>query len=134
MATINIPTMEQLEELIQLNDKRVVVLGSVAGFVVPPMSGEIAIPSLSLSNYPIQFVASRVGNAHDYVIDFAYTASGIPTTFGAAIMPAVKAYESNGQVRGGSEWIEAKSASMYVYVRNNSEMEQAYDVILYGVR
>ena len=134
MTAINIPTMEQLEKLIQLNEKRVVVLGSVAGLIVSPGELKGALSNIQISNYPLQVVVSRASSGHDYTVDFSYTTPGVATTFGSAMMPAIRAYESNGQARGGSEWIEAKTNQLNVNVKNNSEMEQTYDVVLYGVR
>lgn len=132
---ISLPSSEQLNTLIELLDKRNIVIASVSGVTVKAGASTEIIAALDIGKYPIQYVTSFADTSHDYHVEFFYrTPVGIENTHGANTTDAIAIYKSAGKTRGASEWIESKSGRMKVNIRNNDTVDHVYDLVLYGVR
>lgn len=135
MTQISIPNTEQMNELIELLDKRNVVIGSVSGVTVPAGTSKEVITPFDIGKYPIQYATSFANAGHDYTIEFFYrTPAVIENTHGANTTDPITVYSSQGKIRGATEWVDTKGGRMKVNIRNNDTVDHVYDLVLYGVR
>lgn len=135
MTQIYLPNAEQMNTLIELLDKRIVVIASVSGVSVEAGASTQVINPQDISKYPIQFITTFADAGHDYHVEFFYrTPWEVENTFGVNTTEANAIYKSSGKIRGASEWVDAKGGMLKVNIRNNDTVNHTYDLVLYGVR
>lgn len=125
IAFIASPTFE--------NRKKNVEIANALGVSVEAGAYTKVIDRLDISEYPFQYVTVRADSKHDFTVGIWYCATNVadasfPSTIGDITIL------SGNQIRGYSEWVEAKGTKCEVYITNKDTVAHTYDLFLFGVR
>ncbi len=112
--------------------KRNVEIARISNVTVEAGATTRVIRSIDVSEFPIQYVTTRNDSSHHFAIEFWYETKPPALTLGS---PAgnITIIDTTA-LRAYSEWFEARSEILNVFVKNQDAVAHAYDVVVYGVR
>lgn len=117
--------------------RRIVKIASVKGdafSVAAGVLGTVTTPSsgVDIARFPFIAVQARTDTGHAFDIQVQFLAPAADVQFGPSIAPVITAFTTPSNNRGQSEWIEARSGLLAVYIKNNDSVTHFYDCIVWG--
>lgn len=94
------------------------------------------ITAVDITDYVMVYVVVRVDTPHDAEVSFSFVGPKNDEGFNTALPPlkVISLTKEESEVRYGSEWVEVKGARLLLNIKNNSDISQNYQIVLYGVR